>query len=60
MMGMLILCAILWLMLGEAVRWLALAGSVANPRYAPLVANTPKWAFWVAGPFVMLALILGD
>lgn len=60
MMGMVILCAILWLMLGEAVRLLALVGAVANPRHAPLLANTPKWVFWVTGPFVMLALILGD
>lgn len=60
MMGMVILCAILWLMLGEAVRWLAMAGAAFNPRHRAIMDRTSKWFFWVFGPFVMLALILGD
>jgi len=60
MMGMVILCAILWLMLGEAVRWLAFAGAASSPRHRAIMSRTPKWVFWVTGPFVMLALILGD
>jgi len=60
MMGMVILCALLWLMLGEAVRLLAMEGAAKNPRHRALIASTPKWVFWVTGPIVMLALILGD
>jgi|GEM_PF-3443045 hypothetical protein len=42
MMGMVILCALLWLMLGEAVRLLAMEGAAKYPRYRAIIASTPK------------------
>jgi hypothetical protein len=59
MLGLTILCVILWLMLGESVRVsLVLAAQVIDAKKGDFVKDIPKSIFWLIGPLMFVYVIL--